>query len=133
MQPQNNQELVQWTKPQEKKFETCNWQAGLYEAQVSKVQDTEGQYGPMKRLIFNVLKGTGPNDLAEVAWVAYPRVNKDTKMGKALIALGMEEGKPFKWDDLVGKKCRVYMKPTTYKNKKGEMVTSTQVQDVNKW
>lgn len=129
----NNQELVQWTKPNDKKFETCNWEAGLYDAQIKEVQDTEGQYGPMKRFILNVLKGTGPSDLAELAWVGYPRVNPTTKMGKALLALGIKEGEPFKWADLVGKKCKVYMKPTTYKNKKGETVTATQIQDINKW
>lgn len=130
--PQGNEQLVEWTEPKEK-FTPCDWAAGIYEAQVKEIQEAQGKYGEMKRVIFNVIRGTAPTDLVELAWTAYPRVNRETKMGKALISLGVKEGTSFKWNDLVGKKCKVYIKPATYKNKKGETVTSSQIQDVNPW
>ena len=84
----------------------------------------------MKRLIFIVEKPTG--EKSEVAWTAYPTVNRATKMGKALLSLGIAEKQQFRWSELVGRKCEVYMKPNTYVNKKGETVTATTIQDVNK-
>lgn len=127
---QKDMGLVQWTKPAETQFTKCDWNAGLYPAKIKEVQDTEGKYGKMKRFIF-IVKDAQNSKEAELAWVAYPRVNVSTKMGKALLSLGVKEGTSFTWEQLKGKECKVYIKPSTYKNKKGEIVNATTIQDIN--
>ena len=88
---------------------------GTFDAEVTGIQDMDGQHGPMVRIEFK-LSTDEEGDERHVAGVASKKLSENTKLGRWVVSiLGHMPavGKEITVEDLLHKHCRVVVKHKT--------------------
>ena len=88
---------------------------GEFDGEVTSVQDTDGQHGPMVRIEFT-LATDDEWDERRVVGLASRRLSEDTKLGRwvaAILGHMPAVGEEITIDDLLHKHCRVVVKHKT--------------------
>ena len=82
---------------------------GEYDAEVTAIQDMEGQHGPMVRIEFT-LSTDDESDERRVTGLASKKLSENTKLGRwaaAIFGHMPAVGKEITIDDLLHKPCRI--------------------------
>jgi hypothetical protein len=88
---------------------------GTFDAEVTGVQDMDGQHGPMVRIEFT-LSTDDEWDERRVTGLASKRLSENTKLGRwvaAILGHMPEVGEEITVDDLLNRKCRIVVKHKT--------------------
>ncbi len=117
-----NKDLIQWTvyeKP-------ILWPDSLYNGVLIRIEEFEGKYGLMWRLFFEVKKGV---EMATFPFSIGQKPTSQNKSGKALIALGFEEGAAFSPSQFIGIKAKLLIqtKPITFN---GQTITKSVIDKI---
>jgi hypothetical protein len=106
---------------------------GEFEAEVTGVQDMDGQHGPMVRIEFT-LATDDEWDGRRVSGLASKKLSENTKLGRwvaAILGQMPAVGEAIKIEDLLHKHCRVEIKHKT--NQEGKVFANvTDVLGLNK-
>lgn len=121
------QQTWNWTTPKER----IVWPENVYPALCVDVliDNFEGKYGKLSTLVFEISDPIN-NKQTRINFAAYPKITKDSRMGKAVMALGIPVGANFSPSDLKGRQCRVLIKTKTFQDKTGAKVTESYIADI---